>query len=70
MTTQASSKETTIRELGAELWAELAHRLSDDQISWKARNLVVDIVMGVLARHEGEVLENDVELAVAPLPPI
>jgi hypothetical protein len=57
----------TIRELGGEVWAELSS-LPEGDLPWQVRSDVVDVVMGVLARHGGSVLENDPDLPVAPLP--
>ena len=31
-------------------------------------NATIDLVMGVLARHNGEAIKNDDDLPVAPLP--
>ena len=57
----------TVRELGGEIWSEISKRIAEENINWKWKSKVVDIVMGVLARHEGEVLANDRDLPVAPL---
>jgi hypothetical protein len=59
--------ERTVREQGGEIWAEL-HRLPESELHWKTRERVADIVMGVLARHVGEVIQNDGDLPVVPLP--
>ena len=57
----------TVRELGGEIWSELVNRISEEEIDWQAKNKVVDIVIGVLARHSGKVIENDKDLPVDPL---
>lgn len=57
----------TIRELGGEVWAELSS-IPETDLRWEVRNAVVDVMMGVLARHSGSILENDRDLPVAPLP--
>lgn len=57
----------TIRELGGEFWAELSSRIDDDELNWRSKNKLVDILMGILARHQGKVIANDKDLPVAPL---
>lgn len=57
--------EKTVRELGGEVWAELS-RLPDAQLHWKRDEQVVDLVMGVLARHLGASIQNDRDLPVSP----
>jgi hypothetical protein len=57
----------TIRELGGEIWAELSF-IPETTLDWETRNAVVDLVIGVLARHSGSVLSNDEDLPVSPLP--
>ena len=59
--------ERTVRELGGEVWAELA-RLPEDELPWGARDRIIDVVMGVLARHAGAEIKNDSDLPVTPLP--
>ena len=56
-----------IRLLGGEIFAALFRSRNDD-LSWEEHGRVVDVVMGVLARHAGEELVNDPALPVAPLP--
>jgi hypothetical protein len=56
----------TVRELGGEVWAEIVNRFGDD-IEWRLQGRLVDLVMGVLARHLGRVIENDQDLPVSPL---
>jgi hypothetical protein len=56
----------TIRELGGEIAAEL-FRIPESELPWGTQSKIVDIVMGVLARHSGEVIKNDEDLPVAPL---
>ncbi len=56
----------TIRELGGDVWAEL-HRIPEPELDWKTRERIVDIVMGVLARHTDLEVRNDEDLPVSPL---
>jgi hypothetical protein len=60
-------RSRTIRELGGEIWAELSH-IPEEDIRWQVKSAVIDLVMAVLARHSGMVLENDEDLPVEPLP--
>jgi hypothetical protein len=64
------SERRTIRELGGEIWAELEKRIPDHRADWRTRGSIVDVVMGVLAAHAGEMIENDVDLPVETLPPV
>jgi hypothetical protein len=57
----------TVRELGGEIWAELSS-LPDAELPWQTKNRVVDLVMGVIARHVGAAIRNDEDLPVEPLP--
>jgi len=57
----------TIRELGGEFWAEIEQRISEEEADWKTREKLADILMGVLARHAGKLIENDKDLPVEPL---
>lgn len=57
----------TIRELGGEIWSELRNQVSEDDVDWRTKNLVVDIVMGVLARHDGKRIVNDEDIPVKAL---
>jgi hypothetical protein len=65
---EATMPSRSVRELGGEIWAELSTRIDDRRADWKTKNEVVDVVMGVLARHAGKVLVNDEGMPVAPLP--
>jgi hypothetical protein len=58
----------TIREIGGELAAELGAVFSDEQIDWRTKEQVLDLVLGVLARHAGSTLANDEDLPVEPRP--
>jgi len=58
----------TVRELGGEIWAELARRIPDDELDWQTKNKIVDLIMGVLARHTSSTIQNDEDLPVPPLP--
>lgn len=57
----------TVRELGGEFWAEVTREIPEEDASWETKGRLVDILMGVLARHSGEVIENDRDLPVEPL---
>jgi hypothetical protein len=61
-------KTRTIRELGGEFWSELSAAITEDETNWKVKNRIVDLMMAVLARYEGAVIENDADLPVQPLP--
>lgn len=63
-----TSKRRTIRELGGEVWSELRTEISEEEASWHVKNRIVEIMMAVLARHSGTIIENDADLPVAPLP--
>jgi hypothetical protein len=57
----------TVRELGGEFWAEITRRIPENEVDWKAKGKLVDIMMGVLARYAGSAIENDEDLPVEPL---
>ncbi|WP_437913732.1 hypothetical protein WME73_46060 [Sorangium sp. So ce302] len=57
-----------MRELGGEIWAEISRRIPDDELDWQRKNKMVDLIMGVLARHIGNTIENDPDLPVFPSP--
>jgi hypothetical protein len=63
----SNQRQRTIRELGGEIWAELGP-IPEIDLRWDVRDTIVDIVMGVLARHAGAVLENDQDIPVEPWP--
>jgi hypothetical protein len=65
----SSSERThvTVRELGGEIWAELSS-LPDGELPWQTADRIVDLVMGVIARHVGAAIRNDADLPVEPLP--
>ena len=71
MTTLASDFNVpihiTVRELGGEIWAELS-LFPDEELHWEIKNRIVNVVMGVIARHAGTVVKNDLDLPVTPLP--
>ncbi|CAG0931226.1 hypothetical protein PLCT1_01668 [Planctomycetaceae bacterium] len=66
--------ECNIRLLAGEIWAEVNMRalsgvdppLPNDVT---LLHTVLDVAMGVLARHVGETIRNDDGLPVPPLPP-
>ena len=66
-------KERTVRELSGEIWAALQHRQWHDESSVLRTldddvvNELVEITMGVLARHVDVVIKNDTDLPVTPL---
>ena len=64
----------TIRELGGEIWSEVFTRRTHDcpklkNLSQEAEDAIMDLVIGVLARYKGAVIEDDEDLPVTPLPP-
>jgi hypothetical protein len=66
-------QEVTVRELGGEIWAEIATLRNRgispfDTINSDVLGSTIDLIMGVLARHSGSILVNDQELPVTPLP--
>ena len=67
-------KQRTVRELGGEIARELVMQLwlGDRKMARLIDNLegfngAIDLVMGVLARHDGKVIKNDHNLPVTPL---
>ena len=56
----------TVRELGGEIWAELSSRIPEETITWSIKNDLIDLIMGVLARHDGITIENDPDDPVTP----
>ena len=67
--------ERTIRELAGEIWAELEQESRNAPINGSplrtiqmdAMNRLIDVIMGVLARHENTLLVNDKDMPVKPL---
>ncbi len=67
--------EKTVRELAGEIWAELEQESRDavangsplHSMSMDSMNRILDIVMGVLARHDSTMIVNDRDLPVEPL---
>jgi hypothetical protein len=57
--------QRSVRELAGEIWAETHHI---DGLDWKLRNVVTDVIMGVLARYDGATIVNDKDRPVEPLP--
>lgn len=57
----------TVRELSGEIWSEVRERFSEEEIGWRVQDRLADVVMGILARHAGKVIENDRDLPVVPL---
>lgn len=65
---------TTVRELAGEIWAEIEMESRDPLINGpafqtvdlQALNRIIDIVMGVLARHDNALIVNDKDLPVEP----
>jgi hypothetical protein len=60
-------EQKTVRELGGEIWAEM-QSVEGAGPNWQLIHRLVDVIMGVLARHTGEVIVNDIDLPVSPLP--
>ena len=70
MTTASNRDKDTecyIRELGGEIWAELTYRIGEERANWEVKDQIVDVVMGVLARHTGKTIKNDRDLPVERL---
>jgi hypothetical protein len=67
-TSREDQKERTVRELGGEVWAEISQAIKDEELSWVTKNKIVDVVMGVLARHVDSIIKNDEDLPVSPRP--
>jgi hypothetical protein len=65
---QQQGDSPSIRELGGEIWAELKSEFPDERLNWKVSNEVVDLIMGVLARHVGSSLVNDDDFPVIARP--
>ncbi|MEL7060882.1 MAG: hypothetical protein AAGN46_12740 [Acidobacteriota bacterium] len=63
----SNNSKRTVRELGGEFYSEIFHRIPENAVNWKEKELLVDIFMGVMARHAGKVIENDKDLPVEPL---
>jgi len=65
-------KSRTVRELAGEIWAEINYyyRKQPDlsSLDLAVLNTFLDVAMGTLARHSGEVITNDVDLPVEPRP--
>lgn len=67
MNSPDNDPDVSVREIGGEVWAEALARLDQEGSAWVMSNQVVDLVMGVLARHVGKTLRNDEDRPVAPL---
>jgi hypothetical protein len=61
------NKSCTVRELGGELWASLA-AAPIAGLDWESKNQIVELAMGILARHIGAAIVNDEDLPVTPHP--
>ncbi len=68
--------EKTVRELAGEILAEIIQESWNEasngtplvSINREALDRIVDIIMGVLARHGNVMIVNDSDLPVEPLP--
>jgi hypothetical protein len=68
--------EKTVRELTGEILAEILQESWNAasnatplvSLQMEARDRIVDIIMGVLARHSNVMIVNDSDLPVEPLP--
>ena len=74
---QTGLKYRTVRELSGEIHGEIATLLraatasgdtTFDGFKWEAETVILDLVMAVLARHDQEILINDPDMPVEPLP--
>jgi len=65
-----SNSSITVRELAGEIWWEWMQDIwrSGRDVHIDEINLVMDIVLGVTARHIGCVIEDDQEMPVTPSP--
>lgn len=61
-------RSRTIRQLGGEIWIELQAAIPEPETDWRTRNRIIEVIMAVLARHSGAMIENDPDLPVDPLP--
>jgi hypothetical protein len=68
-------KEKTVRELGGEIWAEVGmhalrgnRKLARIDKDFEGFQAALDVMMGVIARHVGKVIKNDIDLPVKALP--
>ena len=72
MTTPSTDNELqnqrTVRELSGEIWAEITMRMPEEDLHWQTADKLVQLIIGVLARHVGKVIVNDEGLEVEPLP--
>ena len=66
--------QKNIREIGGEIWSEITHRQNNPDenclicdTDFRTTQQLVELVIGVLARHSGSVIINDDELPVIPL---
>jgi hypothetical protein len=64
---EGAAPRRSVRALGGELWDELMAR-EIEGVDWRGKSAVVDLMMGVLARHFGAVIDDDDDLPVNPLP--
>ena len=69
--------QRTVRELAGEIWAELVlerrRRSASDNsalgsLGVDVEGVIIDLVLGVLARYDGFEIKNDSDLPVVPLP--
>ena len=58
------SKSCFVRSVGADLWAVLTNQ---GTLNERDVDLAVAVVMGVLARHHGEIIYNDPSAPVEPM---
>ena len=65
-----SKPSISVRSLGGEIWWEwmLDIRQSGREVHIDEITLVMDLIVGVTARHFGCVLEDDPEVPAAPWP--
>lgn len=61
----------SVRTLGGEVWAELTTRMVRKEgfhtLSVETMNEIIDLLVGVLARHMGKTIQDDLEFPVQPL---
>jgi hypothetical protein len=67
-------EQKTVRELCGEIWAEITMIQNSEDTNnpivntdFNATNEIIELAMGVLARHIGTVIINDEDFPVEPL---
>ena len=67
------NKEITVRELGGEIWAQIMKKRWEPQgkelvsLEEEDFSIIINIILGVLAKHEHKVIINDADFPVSQL---